>query len=215
MSFHLVYELLTCIFEKEYNGMKTYGDLEIIENQRKWENEQKSDIYSAVYIKGDMYTYEYVKLFQEHMQMMLPVQFKDMPQKMIEIKYPMRDRPSIIKTNLEGDVNYTYKLLPLPCKPEKIEENAKVLKQMLQRVMPQYKMNKEYGGKTQNTMYYGFDYTFNTIDTKAYNLLYGFSIHNTYVQGTFTCLESDAELWIPSVIQSIESIEDLTKNDEL
>lgn len=191
-----------------------FEDQEIINNHKKWENETKSDIYSNVYINGEVFTYGNTLLLANKMEMMLPNEFKDMPRKMVEMKYPMSDRPKIIKTNMLGSVNYTFNELPVPCKETDIEKNVKTLKLMLTRVFPQYKMLDEYQGKTVNTLYYGFDYVFHAIDISLYNLMYGFCIDGLFIQGCFNCPEEEKDLWIPSVLQSIESIKDLTKREE-
>lgn len=194
--------------------MENYSDKDIILGQKKWENETKSDINNKVYVNGEVFTFHDVEVIPGRMKIRLPEKFEEMPEKIKVIKYPMSDRPPIIKTNDLGDVDFSFNPIGVPCKPEQIPEIGRSIKQILCRVMPQYEMDQEYEGETKNGKYFAYDYSYNTLGSKVYAVSFGVCIDGQYVMCGFLCKDSDKHWWKDTVLQVISSIEDLTKKEE-
>lgn len=76
---------------------------------------QQGNIYSGIFIREELFEFEKQVLFEERMSIMLPKKFVDMPLDMAKRKYPMEQRPQIIKTNETGDINFTFNLLTDCC----------------------------------------------------------------------------------------------------
>lgn len=149
------------------------------------------------------------------MSIMLPRDFVEMPIKMKKIKYPSSDRPQIIKTDLNGQVDFTFNYLELPTKEEQLEKLVKQMKMMTKKLMPHYTFGEEYSGSTKNGKYFGYEYVCNVLDGKLYTYVYGTCINEKFLQGGFSCLVQDKDLWKEAVLQVCQSIQNLKSGDKL
>lgn len=183
-----------------------FKDEKIIEMRNKWDNENNSDIYTGVYVEGELFEFEEYELFENAIKVMLPNKFVEMPDKMKKIKYPMDTRPQIIKTDLQGRINITFSLLNVKTTKETIEQIISQMKSMTQRLMPQYEFSDIFSGETRNAYYYGYEYVSSVVDGKMYNFAYGISVNGKFLHGIFNCPFQEKLLWKKTFLQICKSI---------
>lgn len=186
-------------------------DEELIKMRQAFENEKYTDINEGISVHGQFYEFEKVELLNGNMSIMLPKDFVEMPIRMKKIKYPSNDRPQIIKTDLNGQVDFTFNYLELTMKEEQLEKIVQQMKMMTKKLMPQYTFGEDYFGNTQSGAYYGYEYMCNVLDGKLYTYVYGTCINERFMQGGFSCLIQDKNLWKEAVLQVCQSIQDLRK----
>jgi len=66
-------------------------------------------------INGTVETFVRTELFEQQLAVYLPESFVDMPELIMNLKYPSTSRPKIIKTNLECNVNFLFKYFKCGC----------------------------------------------------------------------------------------------------
>lgn len=178
-------------------------------NQKQNEECKRMDV--GFYIKEQFYELEETNLLEERMSIKLPKLFVDMPLEVAKLKYPMEQRPQIIKTNEETDINFTFQLLDISLTEEYIEEMVQSLKTAIKNYQP---CNVFYDSKTEqleNVHVSWYDFKSNGLDGKIYNVMYGVVIDGKYMQGSFNCKFKDASVWKPVALYIIRSIRDLTR----
>lgn len=187
-----------------------YTDEVFIRAMNKHKAEQQGDIYSSVFIREEIFEFERQMLFQEKMSIMLPKKFFDMPLELAKIKYPMEQRPQIIKTNEIGDINFTFSLLEEKLENNQVEKVKDGLVLILKRAYPANIFYENKIEKKKDKIIGWFDFKSHGIDQKLYNLMYLLPIEGKFLHGIFNCPLSEVDLWKPVVLQVIHSIEDLT-----
>ena len=88
-----------------------YEDEKIIKAMNAYKKGTYGSIQEGFFIKEELVTFEKEWLFDKKMQIMLPTSFTDMPMEQAKLKYPMEQRPQVIKTNEETDINFTFSLI--------------------------------------------------------------------------------------------------------
>lgn len=187
-----------------------YEDEAFIRVMNRQKAGQQGDIYSGIFIREELFEFERQILFEGKMCLMLPKKFIDMPVEAAKVKYPMEQRPQIIKTNETGDVNFSFSLLDEKLQDNQVEKVKDSLIRLLKQAYPAntfYESNIE----EQNHRVIGwFDFKSHGFDQKLYNFMYLLPIEGKFLHGTFNCALSEVDLWKPVVLQVIQSIEDLT-----
>lgn len=192
----------------------SYADEVIIKALNKYKKEQQGDIESGIYIREEKIQFEKQILFDGKMTIMLPKEFTEMSLEMAKIKYPMEQRPQVIKTNQEGTINFTFSLLDAKVENKNIEEVRDGLQRIMKRVQPANifyeKELAEVDGKTIGW----FDYKSHGIDQKIYNLVYVLPIEEKVMHGVFNSPITEMEIWKLIVLEVIQTIEALTLEGE-
>ena len=190
-----------------------YADEKIIEAKNQYTKGLHGDIYSGIYLKGELFKFERQELFDSKMSVMLPISFIDMPLKYAKIKYPSENRPEIIKMNEEGDINFGFSLIDVDFETKYVKEAKDGLYNVIKKIQP---ANVFYESKEEpvgDTLVGWFDFKSHGIDCKIYQFMFYIPIGGKLFQGIFNCKYSESALWKPVVLQVIHSIVDLTKKE--
>jgi len=103
---------------------------------------------------------------------MLPKSFKDMPVEQAKLKYPMEQRPQIIKTNEGTDINFTFSLLEQPIANRQVKLVRDSLKRVLRSARPDMKFLENGLEEIEDHTIGWFEFISNGIDGKLYNMMY-------------------------------------------
>lgn len=186
--------------------------LEIEEEMIRAKNAYKKESYGTLEegyrMNGTLVTFEKVEIFNGTICIMLPDTFTDLPLEYAKLKYPSEQRPPVIKSNAEGDVNFTFNLLPVPIPKGKGGEFRDQMSQAIKRFQPSnvFFETKEWEQEENQMEAAWFDYKSHGIDEKLYNLVYFIPIGEKVLHGVFNCSMTKAKLWKPVVEKIIESI---------
>lgn len=187
-----------------------YADEELIKMMNSYKAGQHGTLESGIYIKEEKYEFVETFLFEDKMSVMLPKSFDDMPMELAQIKYPMEQRPQVIKTNEITDINFTFSLVEQPLTNDKVESITDYVYQVFQTLQP---VNDYFEKKMEKvgTLCIGwFDFKSHGIDDTIYNLMYYIPIEGKTLQGIFNCPMCVSELWKPVALQVMKSVKDLS-----
>lgn len=173
--------------------------------------EYKSIHDPYVFIAGQRYSFIENKIFDEKISIYLPEDFIDMPQVFAKRKFPLENRPKIIKTNIETSINFgfnwyeneeTITALEIP----KIVLN---IRQLFMKVSPHYNYfdyKVQHQNDNKSILIGWFDYTSPTIYTPVYSFQGFMPIDKKIFHIFFTCEDTIYEHWKPIVLQIIQTI---------
>lgn len=196
---------------KEKREKMEYIDEKILELRKKAKMEEYKNLEQGIYVKEELLEFKRIELFDKKMSIMLPTTFLDMPSSLAKIKYPSEQRPQIIKTNLNTDVNFTFSLYNIPIKSGETKEAAKQFQMTIKKINPAnifYELVEEPLGETFISW---FDFKSFAIDECLYNLMYVTPIEGHILHGVFNCFYRDAIEWKDCVHKVLLSIQDFTK----
>lgn len=177
-----------------------------------YKQEAQGDIYNGYTIKEYTYNFERVKLFEEKLSIMLPIVFEEMDEEFKKTKYPNENRPQIIKTSLDGYVNFTFSLFDVDLAEESLPPLKGQMKNMLRKIQPSTLFFESKDDEANNTKISWFDFKSFALDGTIYNLICIAPIGGKYLHCLFNCKFSEKDLWKPAMIQVVQSITDETKN---
>lgn len=192
-----------------------YTDEKIIEAMNQYKSQEHGDIYSGIYLKEQLFAFERQELYDGKFSVMIPKTFIDMPLEHAKIKYPSEQRPKVIKTNEDGDINFTFQYLEeVDFETKFVKEAKDGLYNIIKRVQP---ANVFYESKEEpvgDTLVGWFEFKSHGIDCKIYQLMYCMPIGGKLLQGIFNCKYSDSKLWKPVFLQVMKSIQDNAVKEE-
>lgn len=192
----------------------SYSDEKIIEAFNSYKKEQHGDIYSGVFIKEELYQFERQELFEGKVSIMLPDNFVDMPPELARIKYPMEQRPQIIKMNEDGSINFTFSFLDIDVKNENLPEVIESLYMVIRNTQPANIFYEKKVEEINDTLSVGwFDYKSHGIDQKIYNLMYCIPMNGQLLHCVFNSPLQEVDTWKPIVLQVIHSIENAAEKE--
>ena len=122
----------------------------------------------------------------------------------------MEQRPQIIKTNENTDINFTFSLL----EQEMSNNHVLELNDYLYKVLKSARSENTYFEKkveqVGELLVGWFDFKSHGIDQNIYNVMYCTPISGKLLHGVFNCPLDLVEVWKPVVLQVIQSIQDVT-----
>ena len=187
-----------------------YADEELIQMMNGYKSGQHGTLESGIYIKEELYEFIETFLFEDKVSVMLPKTFDDMPMELAKLKYPMEQRPQVIKSNEVTDINFTFSLVEQPLTNDKVESITGYIYQVFQTLQP---VNDYFEKKVEHVgaLSMGwFDFKSHGIDDTIYNLMFYIPIGGKTLQGIFNCRMSVSELWKPVALQVMQSVKDLS-----
>jgi hypothetical protein len=186
--------------------MNEYIDEDIIPLKVGLYKNKKQSLDEGYYISGNFETFSKKYFFNEKILIYIPDTFIDMPRELIDIKYPSNDRPDIIKTNLDADVNLSISLL-------ENEENidAEVMGQdfvkLISKVYKGAKAEKlSHVDKPNFIKKHLFEFVIMGFDEKMYHILALANIGKEVLQLMFSCPESEKYEWSSAIEDCFTSI---------
>ncbi|BCJ92613.1 hypothetical protein acsn021_01820 [Anaerocolumna cellulosilytica] len=192
-----------------------YADEKIIEAMNQYKTGEHGDIETGIYLKEQLFQFERQEFYDGKFSVMLPADFKDMPLEAAKFKYPSEQRPKIIKTNEEGDINFTFNLLEeVDFETKFVKEAKDGLYNIIKRLQPANVFYESKEEEIADTLVGWFEFKSHGLDCKIYQLMYCMPIGGKMLQGIFNCKYADSKLWKPIFLQVMKSIQDNTKEEQ-
>lgn len=179
---------------------------EIIRLRNAYKGETRGNMEEGFFVKGELITFSRTELFQGKLVVNLPEAFTDLPLEYAKMKYPSEQRPSVIKSNKEGSVNFTFKLLSVSVPINKIGQLRNQMKNVIKRFQPANIFFEQGEIKINTIEAAWFDYKSHGIDQKLYNLMYFMPLGEQVLHGVFNCPMDVGKDWKPVVFEVIKSI---------
>ncbi len=186
----------------------SYADEKMIKAMNAHKEGIQGSIEEGISIREELYTFEETQLFDGRMQVMLPQSFKDMPDGLAKLKYPMEQRPQVIRTNEGTDINFTFSLLDQPLENSQVKLLGDTLKKALRRARPDMRFMEDGFRETKGHTTGWFEFISNGIDGKLYNIMYFTPVSGRLMQGIFNCPVKDAQNWKPVILQVMDTIKE-------
>ena len=191
--------------------MKNYYDKQIIPLKvRNYEAEAMS-LDTGYYIEGRLETFSKEQYFDKLLSIYIPESFIDMPDEIKEIKYPTSFRPEMIKTNLAGDINFSFSLL-------EESENADVetlvgdFVNLLSKAHKGIKfLDTEKLNKEDCIEIHCFDFILPGIDEKIYHIVGMGKTDRKIIQLIFNYREHSSNAWKKAATDIFRNIELIRK----
>ena len=176
--------------------MVEYDDEQIIAVKKQMKALQTANIKEqGIYIGEEYFKFQSVHIF-DNVSIYLPESFIEMPDKIRKMKYPSDNRPDVIKTNLNTNINFAFNWLEnLNCINQG-EELSGQIKDVLIKTNPSFVFYEDRNGKTYSgNIIKMFDFKSYGIDEQMYNMMCTISFHGGILHGIFNCLDRDSEDW--------------------
>ena len=185
-----------------------YEDEKMIKAMNAYKKGTYGSLEEGFFIKEELMEFEKEWLFDHKMQIMLPASFTDMTMEMAKLKYPMEQRPQVIKTNEGTDINFTFSLINQPLVNSQVKQVRDSLKKIIKRVRPDMRFMEEGLEETEERTIGWYELTYNGLDEKLYNIMYFTPVDGKMMHGIFNCPIREAENWKPVVFQLMRTIQE-------
>lgn len=195
---------------------KNFGDEEFIyhmglqtqkqEREREAQEKHKNNILDGYIIIGDEeILFDQTKILDECMSIIMPKKFELMSKEIADIKYPSINRPDIIYTTPETDINFTLSLQEEIIENKDIPEAKDLIQNAMKRMIQKVISSDTIEVNEKNIAY--FDYISPALDTDIYNLMFFMSVDGCLLIGSCNCPDDGMNEWKPVFMQMLESIE--------
>ncbi|AQS08743.1 hypothetical protein CLOBY_08530 [Clostridium saccharobutylicum] len=183
-------------------------DEKILEYLNQEENiKARKDICNGpVKIRDIFYEFIEMEFFDKKLKMYIPKDFEDMLIEARKFKYPSENRPEIIKSNEDGDIAITLKLIDDPLKENNIKKLISTLKLINKRLNPAFIFFDEGILEVYNKKIGFYDFKSFAIDDSLYNLVFLFEFEGKTMMGSFTCCYKDSDEWKDIAFEIIKTI---------
>ena len=187
-----------------------YMDEKIIELRHLREKELHASIETGFLIDHKLIEFEPVELFDGKVEIMQPAEFVPMPPHLVRAKYQSENRPQLIRTSLDTEVNFTFSLFPAPLSGEEAAPTARQAADALKKVNPAFQFYDRETEPLGNSQIAWFDYKTYGLDDQLYNIMAVTPIGVKLFHIGFNCRFRLMNEWKPAVRQVLLSIRDLT-----
>lgn len=185
-----------------------YQDESIIEDMNSYKKMTRGSIYDQIFIKGEEVKFE-KKIFEEDkIEVYLPVDFVDIQDFIMKLKYPSENRPKYIKTSPLGGVDFALNPLPL----EGSDAMTTELGNQMYIVTQNFKsdatfISKEtYVNEKNQQLVYWFDFITRGIDGLIYNFMGVTTVAGKSLNYVFNCSAEEIDVWKPVALEVFLSI---------
>ncbi|OMF28473.1 hypothetical protein [Paenibacillus peoriae] len=150
---------------------------------------------------------EWRAILDGQMEVSVPKFFSLMPLEQAKFKYPSEHRPQVIYTSLEGTVNIAFNSTEMPLEVDGLPEFVEQMADVLRSVQP----IRNWIGTEMIVNPYGLSigmirFVAAGVDTNLYNEMLLFVHEGQVTMGTFNCMESDMEAWLPVAENTVQSL---------
>lgn len=186
-----------------------YSDEDVIRIVQEAQNSRKIHCNNQITIYGIDYFFSEPRIFEEKFSVFIPDAFLEMPDYMVEEKYPSKYRPKIIYTNEDGSINISFNYKWDEIKPDEIKDCLIGFKSVIKRMNPAFTFYdiEEYFVEDLPMGY--FDYRSYALDDDVYNILFVTAIDSRLLYGTFSCLFKQKDQLKLLALRMINSISEV------
>ena len=192
-------------------------DLDNAAERAAQEEAKYKDIYAGeVRCGSEILFFERVSLYENRLSVMLPKSYKDLPKALAKMKYPMENRPAVIKTNADTTVNIAFAYHKQAFSEAQVESAAKGLKEGLARMTPGARFLDTRILKTLEGIKFScFEFFSTGLDAEAYHLFGFVPVHGQFLHFIFNAPAELARTWQPVALQVCESVREIDKENDL
>ena len=186
-------------------------DLEIAAIRAEKEEAKYKDIYAGeVRCGNEILFFERVDLYDDRFSVMLPKAYRDLPDALAKLKYPMENRPAIIKTNDDTTTNFAFGYYTKDFSQDDVESAAAGLKAGLARLSPGARFFDTQILKTESGIKLScFDFITTALDAELYQLFGFLPIHGKFLHFIFNTPAKVMSSWQPVAMQVLQSIQSI------
>lgn len=184
-----------------------YLDEDILEMREKESNSVNHENIQIV-------KFHKIQLFENSIEMKIPDNFKDLPKDLAKIKYPMEDRPSIIKSSPDTSVNFAFNLLSIEESNPPTEAVIDFFYNIFKKMQPANRFIDKKTIKKGNLPFGYFDFISPGIDEKIYTLMAFYVLEDRLLQVVFNCPSNMLEFWKNKALDCLESVAKMEDDDE-
>ncbi|MFK4303946.1 hypothetical protein ABH892_004074 [Paenibacillus sp. RC254] len=150
---------------------------------------------------------EWETILDGQMAVSIPKFFSLMPLEQARFKYPSEQRPQIIYTSLDGTVNITFNPTESALEVDELPEFVEQMADVLRSVQPV----RNWIGTEMIVNRSGLSiglvrFVAAGVDVNLYNEMLLFVRKGQVTMGTFNCMESDMEAWLPVAENTVQSL---------
>ena len=177
--------------------------------------EAKKDICSGPVKIGDRYyEFEEKEFFDGKVKMYIPKDFEDMPQDARKLKYPSESRPEIIKSNEDGSIAVTFKIIDSPLDEEHVEELKNGMKVIVKKTNPANVFYEDGVLEVDSKNIGFFEFKGYAIDDSLYNIMFFLEFEGKTLMGTFSCKYKECKEWRDIAFLMIKTIKVVKEEQE-
>ena len=177
--------------------------------------EAKKDICSGPVKIGDRYyEFEEKEFFDGKVKMYIPKDFEDMPQDARKLKYPSESRPEIIKSNEDGSIAVTFKIIDSPLDEERVEELKDGMKMIIRKTNPANVFYEDGVLEVDSKNIGFFEFKGYAIDDSLYNIMFFLEFEGKTLMGTFSCKYKECKEWRDIAFLMIKTIKVVKEEQE-
>lgn len=202
-------------YENGENKNMNHTDEAIIKMMNVHKTGVSGSIEEGFIINEKEFNFKREFLFENKMSIMLPETFADMSLEAAKLKYPMEQRPQIIKTSEDTKINFTFSLIEQPLENEQVKEIVQFFKKVLRNAKPDINFIEEKIETIDLKTLGWFDFISNGYDQKIYNLMYFVPIDGKLMHGIFNCPQKDIANWKTVILQVMQRIKEIKQHKEM
>lgn len=149
------------------------------------------------------------ELFGGECSIMLPETLRDMEYLDSVVKYRNQNRPKIIKTDINRDATITFDLLPITDMEESADVSVKMdeIRDNMKKVWKQNVFYDKGEVQADGLPVAWMDFRAFCIDGSLYSMLFMFHTGNQVVLGNFHCSFPQYDIWKPSILKILTTIQ--------
>lgn len=146
------------------------------------------------------------KIFDDKVEILLPREFGIMPEKMLKLKYPSQNRPTLVYSDENGAVNIAFNHTSSNATQGQLESYKTYFISTFKSVYPTAVWEED-GIKEINGRKVGFiKVTTPAIDTKVFNFLFFTDFEGRLLICTFNCTVEKKSEWIAAADKIFNSL---------
>lgn len=187
---------------------------EELAQERYWARRKKfTSVETGIYAGEEWIEFKETRIFQT-VGVILPVTFQDMDVAEARRKYPSEQRPKIIKTNLDGSVNFTFNLVNQKLEETQLEAVVTDFARVMKRLYPTNICLKLEEGCGAGLPYAAMEFTSVAINENLYNMLAAYKLKDQLLLFLFNCLYESRTEWENCLVQIRERVTDHSEDKE-
>ncbi|MGW9530908.1 hypothetical protein ACWHAM_24945 [Paenibacillus terrae] len=186
-----------------YNNVNTSLSQTAVTDQDKFVSEKNS----ALRLGDELITLEWRVILDGQMEISVPKSFSLMPLEQAKFKYPSEHRPEVIYTSEDGTANITFNPTETTLAVEGLPEFVEQMADVLRSVQPiRNWIGTEMIVNPSGLSIGMIRFIAAGVDTNLYNEILLFIHAGQVMMGTFNCMESDMEVWLPVAENTAQSL---------
>ncbi len=161
----------------------------------------------ALRLGDELITLELRVILDGQMQVSVPKSFSLMPLEQAKFKYPSEYRPEAIYTSEDGTVNIAFSRTESFLADEELPDFVEQMADTLRAVQPIRNWLGTQVIVNHSSLSIGvIRFVAAGVDTNLYNEILLFTHAGQVMMGTFNCMESDMEVWLPVAENTVQSL---------